>query len=151
MSQCSQESHLLISRPREKAQRASPEALDARATLIARLTDLLNTETWDWGHHHDRRRYPLRIEAFGSVRFGLATSSSDLDLCICDPYRPEGLSKSFLGGSMKSKGADKAVSAPEIYNMRALGVRLQRAGVSFPVPTLCHSLDCFSEPANAFE
>lgn len=94
--------------------------------MIEKLEWVLNNERWDFGHPHNPKRNPLIVEPFGSVRFGLATSTSDLDLCIFDPYRPEGLELSIM-----SKVKDpNAPTLPEIYNMKDLGRRLKRAGVS---------------------
>lgn len=113
-----------------QAQKASPQALEARQKLIDTLTEHLNANTWNWGHPHDPRRHPLRIEPFGSVRFGLATSSSDLDLCLFDPHRPRGFEEKTFRTNSKGEGL------PEIYDMRRLGQRLMRLGLAKvqPIP-----------------
>lgn len=105
-----------------QTQRASPAALDARRYLISELCRILNGTSFNFGHSHNSRRTPLVIEAFGSVRFGLATSSSDLDLCLFDPYRPNG----FDYSSSDTSGAPD--SLPEIYDMRSIARILKRAG-----------------------
>ncbi len=113
-----------------QTQKASPQALAARQKLIDILTEHLNHSSFNWGHHHDPRRNPIRIEPFGSVRFGLATSSSDLDLCLFDPYRPTGFEEKTFRTNSKGEGL------PEIYDMRRLAQRLIRLGLAKvqPIP-----------------
>lgn len=88
----------------------------------------MNETSFWWGHSHTE---PLVIEAFGSVRFGLATSTSDLDLCLFDPYRPDGFSESYF-----RTGKGREVELPEIYDMRKLARRLKQEGFGkvTPVP-----------------
>ena len=113
-----------------QTQRASPEALEAREYLIQELEHIFNSGHWFFGQPHNPRRDPLLIEPFGSVRFGLATSSSDLDLCLFDPYRPNGFEKKFF----RSNGEE--VALPEIYDMRRIATRLKDAGFRkvLPIP-----------------
>lgn len=106
-----------------QAQRASPEALEARAFLIAELEDFFNRENFRWGHYHNARLHPIEIEAFGSVRFGLATSKSDLDLCLFDPYRPNGFEEKYFSSSKET------AKLPDIYDMRQVGNKLRAAGL----------------------
>ncbi|GAA6023145.1 hypothetical protein JCM10207_005741 [Rhodosporidiobolus poonsookiae] len=108
-----------------ETQRPSPEALAAREHLIAELTSWLNEEHFRWGHPHNPRQTPLRIEPFGSVRFGLGTATSDLDLCLLDPYRPNG----FVDKVFSSHDAVLR-ELPDIYNMRRLGRSLERANLT---------------------
>ncbi|GAA6042429.1 hypothetical protein JCM8097_008448 [Rhodosporidiobolus ruineniae] len=108
-----------------ETQRPSREAVAARQHLIDELTQWLNDEPFRWGHPHNSHHYPLRIEPFGSVRFGLGTSSSDLDLCLLDPYRPNGFVDKFF-----SSQDQMLKELPDIYNMRKLGRSLQRANLS---------------------
>ncbi|BGP19664.1 hypothetical protein JCM10213v2_007760 [Rhodosporidiobolus nylandii] len=108
-----------------ETQRPTPESIDAREHLIYELTSWLNSEPFRWGHQHSRYTSPLRIEQFGSMRFGLGTSSSDLDLCLLDPYRPNGFVEKFFSS------ADQYLKElPDIYNMRKIGRSLQRANLS---------------------
>ncbi|GAA5870330.1 hypothetical protein JCM8547_006605 [Rhodosporidiobolus lusitaniae] len=107
-----------------EAQKPSTEAIAARTHLIEELTRWLNAEHFRWGHQHNAHHMPLRIEPFGSVRFGLGTSSSDLDLCLLDPYRPNGFVEKFFSSQ------DQMIkSLPDIYDMRALGRSLSRANL----------------------
>ncbi|GAA5863043.1 hypothetical protein JCM3774_001402 [Rhodotorula dairenensis] len=106
-------------------QRPSPAALAARQHLVDELTDWLNREHFRWGHPHNKSMYPLKIEPFGSVRFGLGTSTSDLDLCLLDPYRPNG----FVDKYFSSHNA-ALQSLPDIYNMRRIGRSLQQANLT---------------------
>ncbi|KAL8280590.1 hypothetical protein RQP46_006913 [Phenoliferia psychrophenolica] len=104
-------------------QRATPAALNARQELIRTLTVILNEETFRWNHHHSSYAHPVLVEPFGSVRFGLSTSHSDLDLCIFDPYRPNGFDEKFFRSA-----TDGGEALPSIYDMREIGKRLQRRG-----------------------
>ncbi|GAA5826781.1 hypothetical protein JCM11251_002892 [Rhodosporidiobolus azoricus] len=107
-----------------ETQRPSPAAVAARQHLIDELTTWLNAERFHWGHPHDARKRPIKVEAFGSVRFGLGTSNSDLDLCLLDPYRPSGFVEKWFSS------ADAMIrDLPDIYNMRKLGRSLQRANL----------------------
>lgn len=104
-----------------QSQRATPAALRARATLVARLEQLFNSQRWFWGtstRRTDQRRPKIKIQAFGSIRMGLSTNKSDLDLVILDPYRPNG-----YDSSLDANGKEA-----ELYNMRSLATRLQLAG-----------------------
>ncbi|KDE08154.1 hypothetical protein MVLG_01635 [Microbotryum lychnidis-dioicae p1A1 Lamole] len=94
--------------------------VQARENLIRMLEDFLNAQRFNWGHSHNPYRMPIRIEPFGSVRFGLATEASDLDMCLCDPYRPEGFRDKFFS---RSDAPNKAL--PQIYNPRLLATKLQ--------------------------
>ncbi|TKA50951.1 hypothetical protein B0A53_05732 [Rhodotorula sp. CCFEE 5036] len=106
-------------------QRPSPAALAARQHLVDELTDWLNREHFRWGHAHNKSMYPLKIEPFGSVRFGLGTSTSDLDLCLLDPYRPNGFVDKYF--SSQNSGLQ---NLPDIYNMRRIGRSLQQANLT---------------------
>ncbi|GAA5895422.1 hypothetical protein JCM6882_006246 [Rhodosporidiobolus microsporus] len=107
-----------------ESQRPSPAAVSARQHLIDELTKWLNAERFHWGHAHNSRERPLKVEAFGSVRFGLGTSNSDLDLCLLDPYRPNGFVEKWFSSE------DAMIrDLPDIYNMRKLGRSLQRANL----------------------
>lgn len=110
-----------------QAQRASPEALAARKYLISELEAMFNRTSFRWGHPHNTTLNPIQIEAFGSVRFGLATSNSDLDLCLFDPYRPNGFEDKWF--SSKDSSAEKS-KLPDIYDMRVVGNKLRQAGLS---------------------
>ncbi|ORY88350.1 hypothetical protein BCR35DRAFT_301887 [Leucosporidium creatinivorum] len=116
-----------------EAQRASPEALTARQYLITELESFFNRCNFRWGHPHNTTLNPIQIEAFGSVRFGLATSNSDLDLCLFDPYRPNGFEDKWF--SSKDSSAEKS-KLPDIYDMRVVGNKLRQAGLSkvHPIP-----------------
>lgn len=109
-----------------QAQRASPEALAARQFLITELEAMFNRTTFRWGHPHNTTLNPIHIEAFGSVRFGLATSNSDLDLCLFDPYRPNGFEDKWF--SSKNSSVEKS-RLPDIYDMKVVGEKLRRAGL----------------------
>ncbi|GAA5911983.1 hypothetical protein JCM5296_004030 [Sporobolomyces johnsonii] len=106
-------------------QRPSPKAIAARQHLIDELTAYLNWQHFQWGHPHSPHRNPLKIEPFGSMRFGLGTSSSDLDLCLLDPYRPHGFEEKWY-----SSKQEVMQELPDIYQMRKLGNALRRAGLS---------------------
>lgn len=102
--------------------KASPVALEARKVLIDRLEDLFNGQRWFWDEDHGRHNYrvnPIRIEPFGSIRFGLATDTSDLDLVLLDPFRPNGFD---------DFSATDLNALPEVYNTRSVASRLERAG-----------------------
>ena len=105
-------------------QRPSPESVAAREHLISELTDYLNRERFHWGHPHSPTAMPLSIEPFGSIRFGLGTSGSDLDLCLLDPYRPNGFEEKWY-----SSRKEHMQDLPDIYQMRKLGNSLYRAGL----------------------
>ena len=107
-----------------QTQLASPEALAARQYLIDQLTEFFNREHFRWGHSHNSFANPIQIEAFGSVRFGLSTSKSDLDLCLFDPYRPDGFSEKYFSSS------SDVSKLPGIYDMREVGNKLRMAGLS---------------------
>lgn len=111
--------------PYPQLQRPSPAALAARQHLVDELTDWLNREHFRWGHAHNKSMYPLKIEPFGSVRFGLGTSTSDLDLCLLDPYRPNGFVDKYF--SSQNSGLQ---NLPDIYNMRRIGRSLQQANLT---------------------
>ncbi|GAA6060456.1 hypothetical protein JCM10212_000884 [Sporobolomyces blumeae] len=106
-------------------QRPSPESVAARQHLIDELTDYLNREHFSWGHRHSSSAMPLKLEPFGSVRFGLGTSTSDLDLCLLDPYRPNGFEEKWY-----SSRKEHMQDLPDIYQMRKIGSSLWRAGLS---------------------
>ncbi|GAA5953423.1 hypothetical protein JCM21900_005659 [Sporobolomyces salmonicolor] len=105
-------------------QRPSPKAIAARQHLIDELTTYLNSQRFQWGHPHSFQRNPLKIEPFGSMRFGLGTSSSDLDLCLLDPYRPHGFDEKWY-----SSRREVMRDMPDIYQMKKLGNTLRRAGL----------------------
>lgn len=107
-----------------QSQRASPEALAARQQLIDELEHYFNNDGFRWGHPHSKHKNPIRIEAFGSVRFGLATSTSDLDLCMFDPYRPNGFEDKYF-----SLSREYLKRLPDIYDMRVVARKLYFAGV----------------------
>ncbi|KAK4052792.1 hypothetical protein OIV83_002079 [Microbotryomycetes sp. JL201] len=104
-------------------QRASPKVLRARARLISDLEDILNRYRFKWGHPHSSFTDPLVVESFGSARFGLSTSTSDLDLCLFDPYRPDGFDQKYF-----STNDEYTTRLPEIYDMRTLARILNQAG-----------------------
>ncbi|KAM0786894.1 hypothetical protein ACM66B_002318 [Microbotryomycetes sp. NB124-2] len=104
-------------------QRASPKALYARAKLIRDLQQILNRHRFKWGHSHSPTASPLVVESFGSARFGLSTSTSDLDLCLFDPYRPQGFDTKYF-----STKDSRTTKLPEIYDMRTLASILKQAG-----------------------
>ncbi|GAA6009069.1 hypothetical protein JCM11491_005735 [Sporobolomyces phaffii] len=112
-------------------QRPSPESIAAREHLITELTDYLNRERFHWGHPHSPSAMPLSIEPFGSIRFGLGTSTSDLDLCLLDPYRPNGFEDKWY-----SSRKEHMQDLPDIYQMRKMGNSLYRAGLEniHPIP-----------------
>lgn len=66
--------------------------------------------------YHDYEKNPIQIEAFGSIRFGLATSTSDLDLVLLDPYRPNGFE------------TDLEPTLPELYDTKSVAKVLKSAG-----------------------
>ncbi|BGP27196.1 PAP/25A associated domain family [Rhodotorula toruloides] len=106
-------------------QRPSEDAVVAREHLIQELEHWLNGERFKWGHPHNSCSRPIRIEPFGSARFGLGTSTSDLDLCLLDPYRPEGFSQKYF-----SSRNPNLKDLPDIYNMRRVARSLERANLS---------------------
>ncbi|GAA5899744.1 uncharacterized protein JCM6883_005975 [Sporobolomyces salmoneus] len=112
-------------------QRPSPESIAAREHLISELTGYLNRERFHWGHPHSATAMPLSIEPFGSIRFGLGTSTSDLDLCLLDPYRPNGFEDKWY-----SSRKEHMQDLPDIYQMRKIGNSLYRAGLDniHPIP-----------------
>ncbi|BGP43061.1 hypothetical protein JCM10449v2_007076 [Rhodotorula kratochvilovae] len=107
-----------------EVQRPSPAAIAAREHLIDELNLWLNEERFQWGHPHSPRVAPLKVVPFGSIRFGLSTATSDLDLCLLDPYRPNGFEEKHFS----SQG--QARPLPEIYNMYRLGASLKRANLT---------------------
>ncbi|KAI5476739.1 hypothetical protein MNV49_007329 [Pseudohyphozyma bogoriensis] len=112
------------------AQQASPTALHIRQTLIDDLTRRFNTDRFWFGHPHTSHTHPLIVEAFGSVRFGLATSTSDVDLCLLDPYHPRGFDEKYL------RNEAPRGSLPEIYDMRSVARKLVHWGYTnvLPIP-----------------
>ncbi|GAA6049150.1 hypothetical protein JCM3770_003279 [Rhodotorula araucariae] len=107
-----------------EVQRPSPAAIAARQHLIDELTMWLNEERFTWGHPHSPRVAPLKVVPFGSIRFGLSTAASDLDLCLLDPYRPNGFEEKHFS----SKGPARPL--PDIYNMYRIGASLKRANLT---------------------
>lgn len=107
----------------------------AREYLISELEAYLNREHFRWGVRHSSFRNPIRIEAFGSVRFGLATSTSDLDLCMFDPYRPNGFEDKYFSSSRQ-----EVKRLPDIYDMRVIARKLHSAGISHVHP-MCVQVD----------
>ncbi|GJN93279.1 hypothetical protein Rhopal_006326-T1 [Rhodotorula paludigena] len=107
-----------------EVQRPSPESIAARQRLIDGLTQWLNEERFSWGHPHNPRAMPLEVVPFGSMRFGLGTATSDLDLCLLDPYRPNGFEEKFFSSK------NQTARLPDIYNMRRLGDSLKRANLN---------------------
>ncbi|KAK4699619.1 hypothetical protein P7C70_g6642, partial [Phenoliferia sp. Uapishka_3] len=105
------------------AQAASPEVLAARKHLIECVNRALSSDTFRWGHPHDPQLHPVVVEPFGSVRMGLDTSSSDLDLCILDPYRPNGFEDKFFRTSTRAYE-----TLPDIYDMCEIAKRLHYHG-----------------------
>jgi len=114
-------------------QRPSPESVAAREHLISELTDYLNRERFHWGHPHSPAAMPVSIEPFGSIRFGLGTSGSDLDLCLLDPYRPNGFEEKWY-----SSRKEHMQDLPDIYQMRKIGNSLYRAGLENIHPMYVH-------------
>ncbi|KAM0752275.1 hypothetical protein T439DRAFT_324345 [Meredithblackwellia eburnea MCA 4105] len=114
-----------------EAQKASTSALDARKHLIEKLALIINNEPLKWGHPHSPRQNPVLVEPFGSVRFGLSTSTSDLDLCIFDPYRQNGFDEKFY---RTATGASEQL--PDVYDMNRIAKLLTRNGFKQvrPVP-----------------
>ncbi|GAA5855407.1 hypothetical protein JCM9279_006472 [Rhodotorula babjevae] len=105
-------------------QRPSPAAIAAREHLVDELTVWLNQERFGWGHQHNPRAAPLEVVPFGSIRFGLSTATSDLDLCLLDPYRPNGFEEKHFS----SQGPARPL--PEIYNMHRIAASLRRANLT---------------------
>ncbi|KPV72646.1 uncharacterized protein RHOBADRAFT_55738 [Rhodotorula graminis WP1] len=105
-------------------QRPSPAAIAAREHLVDELTVWLNQERFGWGHQHNPRAAPLEVVPFGSIRFGLSTATSDLDLCLLDPYRPNGFEEKHFSSSGPAK------PLPEIYNMHRIAASLRRANLT---------------------
>ncbi|KAF5348716.1 hypothetical protein D9758_006750 [Tetrapyrgos nigripes] len=67
-----------------------------------------------------------RVEIFGSIRYGVCSPRSDLDLVIIDPDRPHGIAPSALRPKL-----------PSIYNIRKLDKLLRKQGFVdvIPIPT----------------
>ncbi|KAK4057414.1 hypothetical protein OIO90_001483 [Microbotryomycetes sp. JL221] len=107
-------------------QRATPKVLKARNQLIQFLTRLLNESKFRWRHSHSIKTKPLIVESFGSTRFGLSTSTSDLDLCLLDPYRPNGFDSKYF--SLTDPQRLDITKLPEIYDMKSLARKLEEAG-----------------------
>ncbi|TNY18872.1 Proteophosphoglycan 5 [Rhodotorula diobovata] len=105
-------------------QRPAPAAIAARQHLVDELTHWLNQERFSWGHSHNPRAAPLEVVPFGSIRFGLSTATSDLDLCLLDPYRPNGFEEKHFS----SQAPPRAL--PDIYNMHRLAASLRRANLT---------------------
>lgn len=63
----------------------SPLTLQKRRELMYAVRKKLNGLLPEW-----RPDFQYQIAAFGSTAYGLDTDTSDLDLCIIDPKRPEG-------------------------------------------------------------
>lgn len=66
--------------------RPSPEVIAARREMLTEIKKKLNTLL----KNEYRPDFQYRLRTFGSTAYGLDTSSSDLDLCIIDPRRPDG-------------------------------------------------------------
>ncbi|KAG0145851.1 hypothetical protein CROQUDRAFT_549572 [Cronartium quercuum f. sp. fusiforme G11] len=62
----------------------TPTVLSARENIIRSITDALNNSPLT------RQSKSYTVIAFGSTTFGLDSNASDLDLCILDPYLPQG-------------------------------------------------------------
>ncbi|KNF03991.1 hypothetical protein PSTG_02701 [Puccinia striiformis f. sp. tritici PST-78] len=87
----------------------SPQVIQARERLVYQIQHLISRS------RIGRRpvgTQPYMIQVFGSISFGLDSLDSDLDLCILDPDRPQGLTQTDV---------DRVkFSLPKIYNVRAL-------------------------------
>jgi predicted nucleotidyltransferase len=68
-----------------KRHRPSPAVIAARREMLAAIRKRLNNMLKDYTPN-----FQYRLETFGSTAYGLDTDTSDLDLCIVDPHRPEG-------------------------------------------------------------
>ncbi|SCV74481.1 BQ2448_8120 [Microbotryum intermedium] len=126
----------LLSNFDEETRLPREEVLLARNKLITMLEDFMNAQRFNWGHSHNPFFMPIHIEPFGSVRFGLATEVSDLDMCLFDPYRPEGFTDKFFSSSDLTNK-----SLPQIYNPRSLATKLQslpyiRQAIPIPFATV---------------
>lgn len=69
----------------DKRHRPSPAVIAARREMLLAIRKRLNWMLKDWAPD-----FQYRLETFGSTKYGLDTDSSDLDLCIVDPHRPDG-------------------------------------------------------------
>ncbi|OAV89159.1 hypothetical protein PTTG_28780 [Puccinia triticina 1-1 BBBD Race 1] len=79
-----------------------------RLNLVKHISDIIQ------GSKIGRREYrqqPYTLEVFGSISFGLDSPDSDLDICILDPERPQGLLEGEEG-SLKS--------LPKVYAVKKL-------------------------------
>lgn len=68
-----------------KRYRPSPAIIAARREMLLSIRKRLNWTLKDWAPD-----FQYKLETFGSTKYGLDTDSSDLDLCIVDPHRPDG-------------------------------------------------------------
>lgn len=79
----------------------------------------------------DAWRYDFRYQlvAFGSTAYGLDTDSSDVDLCIIDPKRPDGFRSAAdlydLGDDPKKR---QRLDLDPIYDVRRVAGALRRLG-----------------------
>jgi hypothetical protein len=134
----------------------SPATLQKRRDLMYSVRKKLNGLLPEW-----RPDFQYSIAAFGSTAYGLDTDTSDLDLCIIDPKRPDGFrhawdlydispdSSGLPGGGEGATSTDEA-DAPQqrnwatdrktelgldaIYEVRRLAGVLRRMGCKDVVP-----------------
>lgn len=103
--------HPRVLTPGLQLSRPSNDVVRRRQRLITRVARAVN------GACPSAR--PYEVVSFGSTVHGLDASTSDLDLVLLDPDRPDG----YLG-------VDDAASLPKVYNPRWLANVLRKSGFS---------------------
>ncbi|KAH9822569.1 hypothetical protein DFH28DRAFT_839144, partial [Melampsora americana] len=91
----------------------SPYVIKARQYMIADIGRRINSSR----SIRLPSERPFEVVAFGSTQFNLDSSTSDLDLCICDPHLPFG-----------PKEPPDILIPRKIYDMRTIAQILSHAG-----------------------
>lgn len=95
----------------------APYVLKARQHMIFEIARRINNTP------STRLPSDIQVVAFGSTQFNLDSSSSDLDLCICDPYLPRG-----------PRNPQDILNPRKIYRMRTIAEILSEAGFKSVCP-----------------
>lgn len=93
-----------------KRHRPSETVISARQEMLLAIRKRLNLMLKNWAPD-----FQYNLETFGSTKYGLDTDSSDLDLCIVDPYRPDGFRdvRDLYDLTVSDNGVREAIASTE--------------------------------------